>query len=85
MTLFGVAGRLTVFAWVVLVGIIVVGEFGPLMRFPDWTLDISPFAHTPALPGGTFDVQPLVWLTLLSVGLSLTGLWAFRNRDLQPD
>ena len=85
MTLFGIAGRLTVFAWVALVGIIVVGEFGPLMRFPDWTLDLSPFAHTPALPGGTLDLQPLVWLTLASVGLSLLGLWAFRRRDLQPD
>jgi ABC-2 type transport system permease protein len=85
MALFGIAGRLTAFAWVALVGIIVVGEFGPLMKFPHWTLDISPFAHTPALPGGTFEVQPLIWLTLLAIALAMLGLVAFRRRDLQPD
>ena len=52
LALFGLSGRLTVVAWVLLVGFIVVGEFGPLMELPSWTLELSPFAHLPALPGG---------------------------------
>jgi ABC-2 type transport system permease protein len=85
LALFGLSGRLTVVAWVLLVGFIVVGEFGPLMELPSWTLELSPFAHLPALPGGRLDLGPSAWLTGLAVALSGVGVAAFRRRDLQSD
>ena len=85
MLVFGLSGRLTPLAWVLLVAFIVVGEFGPLMDLPSWTLDLSPFTHVPPLPGGDLDLVPLVVLTTLSGVLVGVGLAAFRRRDLQPD
>ena len=85
MALFGVAGRLTPLAWVALVGVVVVGEFGPLMELPHWTLDLSPFAHVPALPGSDLTWTSSVWLTAVAAALAVGGLLAFRHRDLQSD
>jgi ABC-2 type transport system permease protein len=85
MAFYGVAGRLTALAWVLLVGVLVVGEFGPLMDLPAWTLDLSPFAHVPPLPGGDFEAGALLWLTLIAAALAAFGILAFRRRDLQPD
>lgn len=85
MALNGLSARLAVLSWVALVGVIVIGEFGPLMELPDWTLDVSPFTHVPSLPGGELDAVPLVWLTLLAAALVAVGLAAFRRRDVSPD
>ena len=85
MALFGVAGRLTPLAWVALVGVVVVGEFGPLMELPHWTLDLSPFAHVPSLPGSELTWTSSVWLTAVAAALAVGGLFAFRHRDLQSD
>jgi ABC-2 type transport system permease protein len=85
MALYGVSSRLAVLAWVLLVACIVVGEFGPLMELPGWTLDLSPFSHVPALPGGSVEYGPVGVMLGLVVALVLAGLAAFRRRDLQPD
>ncbi len=82
IALHGISARLAMVSWALLVGVIVVGEFGPLMELPDWTLDVSPFAHVPSLPGGTVDVVPLLWLTVLAAALVVGGLAAFRRRDV---
>jgi ABC-2 type transport system permease protein len=85
LALFGLSGRLTVLAWVLLVGFIVVGEFGPLMDLPSWTLEISPFAHLPSLPGGQAELGPTAWLLALAAALFVVGVLAFQRRDLEPD
>ncbi|HEY3014160.1 MAG TPA: ABC transporter permease [Nocardioides sp.] len=85
IALYGLGRRLTVVAWVALVGFIVIGEFGPLMDLPRWTLDLSPYTHVPSLPGGDLEVAPLLWLTGVAAALLIIGLAGFRRRDLQPD
>jgi ABC-2 type transport system permease protein len=85
MALFGLAGRLTPLAWVALVGVVVVGEFGPLMDLPSWTLDVSPFAHVPPLPGASLTWSSLGVLTVVAALLAVGGMAAFRRRDLETD
>lgn len=54
----------------------------PTMREMFQRMGGSPFSHVPQLPAGTFDVVPLLWLTLLAVALLGAGLAAFRSRDV---
>jgi ABC-2 type transport system permease protein len=80
--LFGLAGRLTAYSWAILVACVVVGEFGKVMNLPGWTADLSPYTHVPALPAGSFEATPLVWLLAVAAALMAGGLFAFRRRDV---
>jgi ABC-2 type transport system permease protein len=82
--LFGWVPLLTTAAWVVYVCFIVVGEFGGLWQLPQWVLDVSPFAHSPRLPGA--DVGPVSLIGLLAVTVVLLSAAAigWRRRDLKP-
>jgi ABC-2 type transport system permease protein len=45
-------------------------------------MDVSPFAHSPSLPGGTFSVLPLIGLLAVAAALLGIGFTAFRRRDV---
>jgi polyether ionophore transport system permease protein len=79
--LFGLAPRFTLFAWALLVGFLVVGLLGQVLQFPQWAIDLSPFSHTPTLPGSISPV-PLVVLTAIAVVLTGAGLLGFQRRDV---
>ncbi len=79
---FGIAGRLSIAGWAALAAFVVLGEFGQLLSFPQWAIDLSPFTHTPRLPGVAFSWPPVAWLTGIAVALVLVGLARFRQRDL---
>lgn len=51
--LFGAVPWLVGAGWALLVGFLLVGEVGPLLRLLEAVIDISPYAHVPRLPGGT--------------------------------
>jgi len=80
--LYGVAARAATGGWVVLVACIVLGELGPLLSLPQWVMDLSPFAHSPRLPGGPVGAAPLVALSTLALALAVGGLLALRRRDV---
>ena len=80
---FGLIPRLAVgISWGVLAVAALLAIVGPLVRLSHWVLDVSPFTHTPKLPGGAFTAQPLLWLTGLAVLLAGAGLAALRQRDM---
>jgi ABC-2 type transport system permease protein len=80
---FGLVPRLAVgISWGVLALAALLAIVGPLVRLSHWVLDVSPFAHTPKLPGVAFTAQPLLWLTGLAVLLAGAGLAALRQRDM---
>jgi ABC-2 type transport system permease protein len=80
--IFGVAPRLTPAAWGVLIGFVALYLIGSLAGFSQWLLDVEPFAHIPRV-GADFTVVPLLWLSVLDVGLMILGAMAFRRRDLR--
>jgi ABC-2 type transport system permease protein len=45
-------------------------------------MDLSPFAHSPVLPGPDAELSGMVWLTLVAGAFLVAGSSAFRRRDL---
>jgi len=81
--LFGLAPRLVVGAtWAILAVALTIAMFGEPLRFAQWVLDLSPFAHLPRLPAADFVATPLLWLLAAAAVLAAAGLAAFRRRDL---
>src|ERR1700733_6742554 len=83
VALFGLAPRFSPVAWGVLVGFVALYLIGSLSGFPQWVLDLEPFAHTPLVSAGAFTPVPLLCLLAIDVALIALGLAAFRRRDVQ--
>jgi ABC-2 type transport system permease protein len=79
---FGLAPGIVLAGWGALVVFLMLGQLGPVLGLPQWAMNISPFTHTPRLPGGEFAATPLVWLTLVAAALIAVGLTGFRRRDV---
>lgn len=80
--LFGVAPRVVAVTWAVFAGCVVASLLGNVFQLPDWAIDLSPFAHTPQLPGGDVTAVPLLVMTVVAVTLTALGVVGFRRRDL---
>lgn len=82
LALFGLAPRFAPVAWGVLVGFVAVYLIGTLARFPQWLLNLEPFAHVPRV-GSDFTAAPLLWLLAIDTALAALGTAGFRRRDLR--
>ncbi|WP_330476625.1 ABC transporter permease [Terrabacter sp. C0L_2] len=82
LLLYGALPRFTGLAWAALIVFLLLGEFGDLLDLPGWLVDLSPFTHLPALPGGTLTWMPLVALTAFAMAVGAAGLVALRRRDI---
>lgn len=69
-------------AWSVFVVFLVLGEFGALWDLPNWVMDLSPFAHSPVLPGPDPSYVGLPVLLVIAVGLLALGVGRFMRRDV---
>jgi ABC-2 type transport system permease protein len=72
-------------AWAALAVAVGVGFFGELIQLPQWTRQISPFEHVPALPAEDLTLLPLVVLALIAAASVAIGLASFRARDLRTE
>ena len=54
----------------------------PLLRFPQWLQDLSPFEHLALVPAEPFRWTPFLVLAALATLVSLAGQFAFRRRDI---
>lgn len=82
MTLYGLLPHRTALAWAALVAFALVGQLGELLRLPRWAINISPFSHVPLYPASSFEVGPLVTLSLVAAVLTTAGVIGFSRRDL---
>lgn len=69
--------------WLLLVGSMLVGLYGPVLNLPDAVLDAEPFGLVPRVPGAELEPAPLVWMSVVAIALTAVGTLAFRNRDLE--
>jgi len=81
--LFGLRPPLMPLTWVLFAYFSLVGMFGALLDLPSALLDISPFAHSPAVPAEDVQAAPLITLFLLGAILVVGAGLAFRRRDLE--
>jgi ABC-2 type transport system permease protein len=71
-----------VLGWVLLAVGFVLAEFGAVFKLPDWVRDVSPFSHTPIVPGPDIDWYPTAILIVVA-GLAAAAAAALaRRRDL---
>lgn len=84
LAVFGWAPRMAGAAWVLLLGLIALGEFGVLWNAPEWLMDLSPFRHSPLLPVDAEGVPALLALTAAAAVLGALGYAGWRRRDLAP-
>ncbi len=82
LLLFGLAPRFTAVAWGVLAGCLLLGQLGPVLKLPQWAMDLSPFTHVPKLPGSALAAAPLLGLTTVAVLAAAAGFGGFRHRDI---
>jgi polyether ionophore transport system permease protein len=82
MALFGLAPRWAPAGWVAVTVGLLIYFIGSLVTLNHWLMDLSPFSHLPKLPGGEVHWAPLIWLTVVSVGLCALGLAALHRRDI---
>jgi ABC-2 type transport system permease protein len=81
--LFGLAPSLSSLAWGALVGCLIVGQLGQILRFPQWIVNLSPFTHIPIIPAEDLEPVPLVLLIVIALALMALGLVGFQRRDLE--
>ena len=53
-----------------------------VLRLPDWTRQLSPFEHIPALPAESLRWPPILALLAVAAALVAVGFATFRRRDL---
>ncbi|GAA0999176.1 exporter of polyketide antibiotics [Acrocarpospora macrocephala] len=82
VALFGLLPRLSALAWGALGAFLLLGQIGAVLQLDQIVLDVSPFTHTPHLPGGTLSATPVLTLSALALLLILAGLYGFRRRDV---
>lgn len=80
--LVGALPRFAPFAWGVLLVTFMLTEIGPLTNLPSWLVNVSPFSHLSALPGGHFEAVSAGILTLVSLALTAMGYLAYHHRDV---
>lgn len=80
---FALLPRLTVgLGWGLLALGFVLGQFGGLLKVPDWLRDVSPFTHTPVVPGNDVDWTPLLVMATISIVVAAVSILLARRRDL---
>ncbi|WP_150307488.1 ABC transporter permease [Planctomonas psychrotolerans] len=81
--LYALAPRVAIAAsWALLVLALVAGQFGDLLQLPQEVRDLSPFAHSSALPLEPLDGVAVIVLCGIAAAGTIVAVIAFRRRDI---
>ncbi|MFI5897638.1 ABC transporter permease [Actinoplanes sp. NPDC051513] len=81
---FGLLPRWSLLAWAAPAACLLILLVGETLQLNQWLLDISPFTHTPRLPGGDVSATPLVTLVAVALMFGVLGIAGLRRRNI-PD
>lgn len=82
---FGAIPRLmSILSWAVFGFVLFVSQFANLMKLSPALVNVSPFAHVTTGLDGDVRVLPLVIMLALTAVLLLSGIGAWRTRDIRP-
>lgn len=56
---------------------------GEVVNMPEWSINLSAFAHIPQLPVDTINYTTLAVLTVIAAALTAAGVFFYRRRDVQ--
>lgn len=79
---FGAKPALSSVGWGFLVFSLVLAQLGRALNLPNIVVDLSPFTHSPNLPGSSGRLLPDLVLAGLAIAVAAIGTTAFRHRDL---
>jgi ABC-2 type transport system permease protein len=82
VAIWGFWPRLSWLVWTLFVGFLVMGEFGVLWDLPDWLRNLSPFAHSPVVPGPDPQYLGVPVMLVIAMGLVTLGIGRFARRDI---
>ena len=82
VAIWGFWPRLGGLSWVLFVAFLVMGEFGVLWDIPEWVRNLSPFAHSPVVPGPDPQYLGVAVMLVLALGLVALGIGRFARRDV---
>ncbi|WP_395244537.1 ABC transporter permease [Agromyces sp. MMS24-K17] len=60
----------------------ILGTWGPILGFPEWLVDLSPFAHSPVPSGGDTDWTGGLWMLVIALAAGGVAVWSMRRREL---
>jgi ABC-2 type transport system permease protein len=69
-------------AWASFAGCLLILQLGALLKLPQWVMNLSPFAHLPAMPAENFELTPVLWLSGMALAFLLGALLYFNRRDI---
>lgn len=79
---YGLARTGATLGWAGLGVAVVLGLLGPVLKFPQWLLDVSPFAHVPTAPGQPVSAPAVIMMLGITLALGAGATWRFSRRDL---
>jgi polyether ionophore transport system permease protein len=82
VAIWGFWPRLSWLVWLLFVGFLVMGEFGVLWDLPEWLRNLSPFAHSPVVPGPDPQYSGIPVMLVIGLCLVALGIDRFARRDV---
>jgi ABC-2 type transport system permease protein len=81
--IFALVPRMAVaFGWGAFIVALLLEQLGLMLDLPQWVINISPFTHAPAVPAVNVNATPLLILSAVALGLTLSALALFRRRNI---
>jgi ABC-2 type transport system permease protein len=81
--IFGRLPSLTVpLAWGFFTFCLLIGQFAALLKLPDWTINLSPFSHTPQAPAASINTEPMIIMAALGIVALVISHMLFKGRDI---
>jgi ABC-2 type transport system permease protein len=79
---FALIPRVTIpVGWAMLAVGAFLGQFGGILKLPDWVRNVSPSQHTPAVPMPHADFSGAWWMVVISIVVAIVAVVLVRRRD----